>query len=63
MGYRSIPSLRECVLVSQPERRIEHYVRQPGGTWVLHEHEEEGAVVLACGGTLDLAVLYRDTGA
>ena len=63
VGYRSIPSLRECVLVSQHERRIEHYVRQPGGTWVLHEHEDEGAVTLACGGTLDLAVLYRDTGA
>lgn len=63
VGYRSIPSLRECVLVSQHERRIDHYVRQPGGTWVLHEHEDAGAVALACGGTIDLAVLYRDTGA
>jgi Uma2 family endonuclease len=63
VGYRSIPSLRECVLVSQHERLVEHYVRSPDGTWVLHEHAGEGAVALACGGRLDLAALYLDTGA
>jgi Uma2 family endonuclease len=63
VGYRSIPSLRECVLVSQHERLVEHYVRQPDGTWVLHEHAGKGAVALACGGELDLVELYRDTGA
>jgi Uma2 family endonuclease len=63
VGYRSVPSLRECVLVSQSERLIEHYVRQPDGTWILHEHAGEGAVALACGGKVDLAALYRDTGA
>ncbi len=62
VGYRSIPSLRECVLVSQRERLVEHYVRHADGTWVLHEHAGEGAVALACGGMLDLAELYRDTG-
>lgn len=62
-GYRSIPSLREFVLVSQHERLVEHYVRHPDGTWVLHEHVGEGSVMLACGGTLDLMEPYRDTGA
>jgi Uma2 family endonuclease len=63
VGYRSIPSLRECVLVSQQERLVEHYVRQPDGTWVLHEHPGEGSLALACGGKLDVVELYRDTGA
>lgn len=35
--YRSIESLREYVLVSQDEARIEKYVRQGDGFWVLSE--------------------------
>lgn len=33
--YRSIPSLREYVLVAQDAILIERYVRQPDETWVL----------------------------
>lgn len=33
--YRSIPSFAEHLLVSQDERRVEHYVRQPDGRWLL----------------------------
>jgi Uma2 family endonuclease len=62
VGYRSIPSLRECVLISQHERRVEHYTRSDDGTWVLHEIEGEGRVAPALGGALELAALYRDTG-
>ncbi len=35
--YRSIESLREYVLVSQDEARIEKYLKQGDGFWVLSE--------------------------
>ena len=35
--YRQQRTLREVVLVAQDEVRIERYVRQPDGTWVLPE--------------------------
>lgn len=35
--YRSIESLREYVLVSQDEARIEKYVKQGDGFWILSE--------------------------
>ncbi len=62
VGYRSIASLRECLLISQHERRIEQYTRLDDGNWVLHEVAGEGRVTLAAGGTLELEALYRNTG-
>jgi len=35
--YRQIPSLREYVLVSQRDPRIESFQKQPSGQWVLNE--------------------------
>ncbi len=35
--YRSIESLQEYVLVSQDEARIEKYLKQGDGFWVLSE--------------------------
>jgi len=35
--YRQIPSLREYVLVSQREPRVEQFTRQKDGTWTLKE--------------------------
>jgi Uma2 family endonuclease len=35
--YRRIPSLREYLLVSQHERRIEHLSRNDDGTWTLRD--------------------------
>jgi Uma2 family endonuclease len=35
--YRQIPTLREYLLVSQREPRIEQFVRQADGHWLLHE--------------------------
>ena len=35
--YRRIESLREYVMVSQAERHIEHYVRQPDDQWLFSE--------------------------
>jgi Uma2 family endonuclease len=35
--YRRIPSLREYLLVSQYEARIEQYIRQQAGEWLLRD--------------------------
>lgn len=35
--YRQIPTLREYLLVSQQEPRIEQFVRDASGVWRLHE--------------------------
>jgi Uma2 family endonuclease len=35
--YRRLPSLREYVLVSPAEPRLEAYARNAAGEWVLHE--------------------------
>jgi Uma2 family endonuclease len=62
VGYRSIPSLRECVLISQNERHVEHYTRSDAGRWVLQEYPGAGNVALAAGGSLELDALYLDSG-
>lgn len=36
--YRTIESLAEYVLIAQDEYRIEQYVRQPDGRWMLSDH-------------------------
>ncbi len=58
--YRTIASLQEYVLVSQYERKIEHYRRIETGQWVLTVHEGEGAAaelpVVGC--ALSLAEVY-----
>src|SRR5437016_4754840 len=35
--YRQIPALQEYLLVSQKEPRIEQFIRQPDGRWLLSE--------------------------
>ncbi len=35
--YRQIVTLQEYLLVSQKEPRIEQFIRQPGGRWLLNE--------------------------
>lgn len=39
-GYRSLPSLRDYLLVTQHEPRVEHYVREPADaeTWRLRSY-------------------------
>jgi Uma2 family endonuclease len=36
--YRSIPSLREYLIVHQDQRRVEHYSKQDDGSWLLRDH-------------------------
>ena len=35
--YRTIPSVQEYVLISQTERRVERFVRQPDNKWLMEE--------------------------
>lgn len=43
--YRQIPSLREYLLVSQAEPRIEQFLREQGGAWTWREAVGLGAVL------------------
>lgn len=55
--YQLLPSLREYVLVSQTDPRVERYVRLPSGTWEYSD-ATSGVVQLATGAAIDLAQLY-----
>lgn len=46
-NYRSLPSLREYLLIAQDDYHIEHYLRQPDDQWLLTDvHDPQGGVVL-----------------
>ena len=45
--FRELPSLRDYVLVSQYERRVEVYSRDAQGLWVLREARAGGEVPLS----------------
>ena len=57
--YRRIPSLREYVLVSQNERRVEVYRRNEQGRFELFEVGPEQSIELSSiGATLDTSTIY-----
>ena len=43
--YRSIPSLRDYLIVHSDAVHVEHYTRQPDNSWVLREYHGESAIV------------------
>jgi Uma2 family endonuclease len=59
--YRNLPSLREYLLVSQRAVRVDHYVRQDDGTWLLRAAKGPDAVLTlgSLGCELPLAALYE----
>lgn len=58
--YRRLPSLKDYVLVSQHERSIEVYSRDPEGNWVLREASAGGRVPLsAFGASIEVDRVYR----
>jgi Uma2 family endonuclease len=59
--YREIDSLREYVLIAQDQPRIERFLRQDDGTWLLSDASGlEGRIELASiGCTLALADVYE----
>lgn len=59
--YRHIPSLREYVLVSQSEQRVEVQRRNAAGTWEIHEFGPTDSVTLeSLAVTFSVSSLYRD---
>ena len=52
--YRTIASLADYVLVSSTHVMVEHFARQPDGSWVLRDHRAGGRVALSIG--VDIAV-------
>lgn len=55
--YRSIPALREVVLIESTRRRIEVFTRQPGDSWQITVVDDTGAVELT---SLDCALSLAD---
>lgn len=63
LHYRSIPTLRDYVLVDGETLLVEHFRRSPDGfEWVLHEHRGRAQVLRlpAIGVELALEEIYRD---
>lgn len=55
--YKTIPSLREVLLVDQPERRVEHHRRVEADRWATAAFTD-GVIELALGLNLPLADIY-----
>lgn len=59
--YRQIPSLRELLLVSLSEPRIEVQHRNESGVWELHEARPGERLTLeSLGASLDLAAIFEN---
>jgi Uma2 family endonuclease len=58
--YRQIPSLKECLLISQHQVRAELFARQPDHRWLLSDYSGLGDTVPleSIGCTLALAEVY-----
>jgi Uma2 family endonuclease len=57
-NYRSIPFLKDYVLVAQTKVRVEHFVRQPDGSWLMHSLHA-GDIVRLPGGEIAVDALYE----
>ena len=60
VNYQSIPELRDYVIVSHRERRIDHYRRAEGGEWIVATHTTLDSRIALTGldGTLTLGDIY-----
>jgi len=59
--YKSIPTLREYLLISQDRPRIEHYTRQSARKWDYEDIEglESKLLLPSIGCTLEFSKVYR----
>ncbi len=57
--YKRIASLREVVIVSHDERRIDVYRREQAGEWSATEARGRAEIV-SIGAALDVDEVYRD---
>ena len=58
--YRSVPSLRHILLVSQDKILIDHFVRQDDRTWIVTRHNARPDVIPVLGSELILEEIYRN---
>jgi Uma2 family endonuclease len=60
-NYRTIPSLREYILIAQDECHLYLYTRQPDNKWLLSEFDDLNQIVPldSIGCQLPLAEVYR----
>jgi Uma2 family endonuclease len=58
--YRTIPSLREYILVDQNKVQIEQYIHQDASTWILRDHQSLDAELKldSIGASLPLRLIY-----
>ncbi len=60
--YRTIPTLKDYIMVHFDSVYVEHYTRQPDDSWALREYSGEAALVplpnINC--ALSLAAIYED---
>ncbi len=59
--YRTLPSLRDYLLIAQNEYRVEHYARQADHRWLLTDYQgmDETVILAALGCELRLLDLYE----
>lgn len=61
LAYRTVPSLRDYLLISQEQRRVELYRRGADGGWASAVVAEAGDVALECvQANLTLEDIYED---
>lgn len=63
IAYRTLPSLRDYLLIAQDQRRVAHYQRHESGHWRHRIHEHGGEIELSCPPlrcTITLDELYED---
>jgi Uma2 family endonuclease len=60
--YRAIETLTDYVLVSQDRSRVDHFVRQPDGDWLLHavDRPDDAITLVSLGCRLPLSEIYRN---
>jgi Uma2 family endonuclease len=60
--YRSIPSLRDYLLVDSEQVLVEHFRRLDNGEWLLHEYRlvTDGILLASIDTTPALSVIYED---
>lgn len=58
--YRSIPSLREVLFISQSERLVQHHRRIEGDRWLLTEHRGGAIELPTLGGAIEFDDIYEN---
>src|ERR1700691_1259644 len=62
--YRTIGSLKDYVLVSQEQFRVEQFTRQPDGAWTFHDYQgpDEELKIDSIGVAIPLRLIYERVG-